>query len=110
MGQPTPPGDMPLFEALGTEWNDIVGALPEDRRAELAPRIKERLDRYEPLKAYENFHKSGISSDQISTALNVYNVLENKPREVYEAIGQHLGITAKQAQEVVDELNDADSD
>lgn len=110
MGQPTPPGDMPLFEGLGTEWNDIVGALPEDRRAELAPRIKERFDnfaqQFEPLKPYSDLAKSGITPDHIGTALNVYTVLENKPREVYETLGQHLGLTAQQTKEVVEEINE----
>lgn len=104
MGQPTPPGDMPLFEGLGTEWNDIVGAIPEDRRAELAPKIKERLSAYEPLKQYEDFQKSGISPDQIGTALNIFTMIENEPRKIYEAIGQHLGITPQQAKEAVEEM------
>jgi len=104
MGQPTPPGDMPLFDGLGSEWNDIVGALPEDKRAELAPRIKERISAYEPLKSYEDFHRSGITPDHISTALGVFSLIENKPREIYDAIGQHLGLTPQEAKAAVKTL------
>jgi hypothetical protein len=106
MGQPTPPGDMPLFEGLGTEWNDIVGALPEDRRAELAPKIKERLDSFAPLKQWEEFNSSGITPSQAAEALTVFRAVENNPRDVYEAIGKHLGITPQQAQAAVKELED----
>lgn len=110
MGQPTPPGDSPLFEGLDASWNDIVGAFPEDRRSELAPKLKERISSYEDLKPWGEFSKNGVSPDQASTALNLYNIIETNPREVYDTIGKHLGITAKQAEEVVDELEDADSD
>lgn len=109
MGQPTPPGDnVPLYEGLGPEWNDIVGALPEDKRSELAPRLKERLDAYEPLKQWEDFHKKGITPEQADTALNLYKIIDSNPREVYETIGKHLGLTAAEAEQVVEELEDAD--
>lgn len=104
MGQPTPPGDMPLYEGLGVEWNDVVSAIPEDRRAELAPRIKERLDAFTPLKQWEDLQKSGITPEHAGTALNVFSYIENNPREVYKAIGEHLGITPQEAKEVVKDL------
>lgn len=110
MGQPNPPGDMPLFEGLGVEWNDIVSAFPEDRRAELAPKLKERLSSYEPLKQWEDFQKSGISPDHARTALNLFSTIENNPREVYDTIGKYLNITPDEAKEVVKELEDADQD
>jgi MoxR-like ATPase len=110
MGQPNPPGDIPLYDGLGAEWNDIVGAFPEDQRAALAPKLKERIDSFEPLKEYSDFAKSGIKPDQISAALNIFSVLENNPREVYETIGKHLGITPAQAEKVVEELEEADQD
>ena len=104
MGQPTPPGDMPLFEGLGTEWNDVVSAIPEDRRAELAPRIKERLSAYEPLKQWEDFQRSGITPAFAGQALDVFKYIEDNPREVYKAIGDHLGLTPAEAKEAVKEL------
>jgi hypothetical protein len=110
MGQPTPPGDIPLFDGLDASWNDIVGAFPEDKRAELAPKLKERISQYEPLKQWEDFQKSGVSPDHVSTALNVFSVIENNPREVYEAIGKHLGISTQQAKEVVEEIQEGDED
>lgn len=108
MGQPTPPGDIPLYDGLGSEWNDIVGAFPEDKRAELAPLLKSRIDQYEPLKQWESFQKSGVTPDQANTALNLFNVIENNPRQVYETIGRHLGITPQQAQAAVKELEETE--
>jgi DNA-binding MarR family transcriptional regulator len=109
MGQPTPPGDnVPLYEGLSPEWNDIVGAIPENMRAELAPRLKERLDAYEPLKQWENLHNAGVTPDQADTALNLYKIIDSNPQQVYETIGRHLGLTPQQAQDVVEELEDAD--
>jgi hypothetical protein len=111
MGQPNPPGDnVPLFEGLGSEWNDIVSAFPEDRRSELAPLLKERISAYEPLKQWEYLQKSGITPEHASTALNIYSVIENNPRDVYEAIGKSLGITTAEAKEVVEEIQDGDSE
>lgn len=104
MGQPNPPGDLPLFEGLGSEWNDIVGAFPEDKRAELAPLLKSRIDSYEPLKQWEDFQKNGITPDQAKTALNLFDVIENNPKQVYETIGRHLGITAQEAKTAVTEI------
>ncbi len=103
MGQPTPPGDIPLYDGLGAEWNDIVGAFPEDKRGELAPVLKSKIDAYEPLKGYEEFHKSGITPEHVGNALNLYKIIEDNPRQVYDVIAKHLNITPQQAQQVVEE-------
>lgn len=114
MGQPTPPGDSPLFEGLGSEWNDIVGAIPEDRRAELAPRIKQRMDArdetYAPLKQWDDFNKSGITPEHTRAALNVFSIIENNPRQVLDTIASHLGLTVGEAQKALDTLEKATED
>jgi hypothetical protein len=109
MGQPNPPGDnVPLYEGLGADWNDIVGAFPEEKRAELAPLLKERISGYqsqlEAYKPWDDFQKSGITPEHVNTALQIQSVIENNPQQVYEAIGNSLGISAKQAEKVVDKL------
>lgn len=106
MGQSTPPGDMPLYEGLGVEWNDIVGALPEDKRTELAPKIQERLNNFTPekFKPWEDFNRSGITPEIAQAAVNLQRVIENNPREVYDTIGKYLGITPQQAKEVVEDV------
>lgn len=109
MGQPTPPGDSPLYEGLSAEWNDVISGFPEDRRGELAPLLKSKIDAYEPLKQWEQFQKSGVTADHADTALKIYSTIENNPREVYEALGKHLGISTAEAKEVVQEINDDDS-
>jgi hypothetical protein len=106
----TPPGNLPLYEGLDPEWNDIVGALPEDRRAELAPKLKERLDAFTPLKQYEDFHKSGVTNDQIQQALQLSTVIDNHPRQVYEKLAEFLGISREEAKEVVEEVEEGVED
>lgn len=104
MTNPTPPGDFPLYQDLGAEWNDIVSAFPEDRRSELAPLLKSRIDaQIEPLKPWSEFSSQGVTPDHAKTALELQRVIEENPREVYEKIGQYLGITPQQAQQVVKE-------
>jgi DNA-binding transcriptional MerR regulator len=105
MGQPNPPGEnVPLYEGLDASWNDIVGAFPEDRRNELAPLLKSRIDQYEPLKQWEDLHKSGITPKYASDALNVFSIIENNPQQVYDTIGKYLGITPKEAKAAVEEF------
>ncbi len=109
MTMPTPPGDnVPLIEGLDSSWNEFVSAFPEEQRAVLGPKLKERVSSYESLKPWEEFSKTGVTPDHVKTSLNVFNALERNPRELYEAIGTHLGITTQQAQEVVEELEEAD--
>jgi uncharacterized protein affecting Mg2+/Co2+ transport len=56
---------------------------------------------YEP---WEQFQKSGITPDHADTALRLFATIENNPKEVYETIGRHLGITPAEAKEVVKEV------
>lgn len=104
----TPPGDIPLIEGLGAEWNEIVSAIPEDQRAVFAPKLKERISSYEPLKQWEDLHKSGITPSQAGTALDILAGIENNPREIYDTLGKHLGITPAEAKQVVKELEETD--
>lgn len=112
MGQPIPPGDSPLYEGLGSDWNDIVGAFPEDKRAELAPILKQRIDSiesgYAPLKQWDDFQKSGITPDHARTALNLFSTIENNPREVLNTMAQHLGVTIQEAQQIQEAIEDGD--
>jgi hypothetical protein len=112
-GAPTPQdSNVPLIEGLGPEWNDIVGAIPEDQRATLAPKLKERISSYESLKPWQEIAQQGVDPVFARTALDVYRAIEHNPRDVYETIGQHLGITPAQAQQGVEqmqqEINDGD--
>ena len=114
MGQPTPPGDFPLYDGLGHEWNDVVGALPEDKRAELAPIIKQRMDsvseKYKGYEQWDDFQRSGITADQARAGLDLFATVENNPKRAYDMIGQYLNITPQQAQEVVQAVEDGDED
>lgn len=110
MGQPTPPGDIPLYEGLSHEWNDVLSVIPEDKRAEVAPKILERTKIPEDYTRWEDLNKSGITPEQAGNALSLYQIIENNPRQVYDMIGKHLNITPQQAQQVVEEIQEADDD
>jgi hypothetical protein len=110
VGQPTPPGDLPLIEGLDPSWNEFVSAIPEDRRAELGPKLKERISGYEPLRQWEQFQKSGITPDQAGTALNLFTLIENDPKQVYDVIAKHLNLTPAETKAVVEEIQDAKDD
>lgn len=110
MSQPTPPGDLPLIEGLGPEWNDIVSAFPEDRRSELAPKLKERISGYTELEGWRDLQNSKITPDQASVALNLMSTIENNPRQIYDTIGQYLGITPQQAEQIVEQIEEGDED
>ncbi len=108
MTYPTPPGDnVPLYEGLDPSWNDIVSAFPEDQRAELAPKLQQRIssieEKYKPLQAWEDFSKSGITPEHATTALNIYSMVENEPRKIYEELGKYLGVTPQQVQQAVEQ-------
>ncbi len=110
---PNPPGDnVPLYEGLDASWNDVVAAFPEDKRNELAPLLKSRLDSieegYKPLKQWEDLAKSGVTPEHASTALGVYSIIENNPKQVYDALAQHLNITPAQAEEIVEAVEEGD--
>lgn len=112
---PTPPGDnVPLYDGLDSSWNDVVSAFPEDKRAELAPILKSRVEEiqksYEPLKQYEDFAKSNVSPEQLQTALKVYSTIENTPDQVYKMLGEYLGVSKQEAKQVVQEVQDANPD
>lgn len=114
MGQPNPPGDLPLIEGLGSEWNEFVSAFPEDKRAELGPRLKERItaqtSQYEPLKQWEEFQKSGITPEHASTALNLFSIIENDPKQIYDTLGNYLGLTKAETKEAIKEIKEIQED
>lgn len=107
MGQPTPPGEnVPLIDGMDASWNDIVSYIPEDKRAEFAPKFKERVSQFDSYRQWDDFNKSGITADQAKSAINLYNMVETQPQQAYEIIGKHLGITPQQAQQAVEDLEE----
>lgn len=110
MGQPNPPGDIPLIEGLDSSWNDVVSAFPEDKRSELGSQLKERISGYESLKPWESFTKSGYTPETVQQAVDVFDIINNRPREAYETIGRALGITPQQAQKVVEEIEEEENE
>jgi hypothetical protein len=112
MGQPTPPGDIPLYDGLGTEWNEVLSVIPEEVRGTVGSALKNRVADYETkLSSYKDWDdviKTG-NPELVKTAIGTYEVIENRPQEVYELLGRHLGISTQQAKKVAEELEDDNS-
>ncbi|HEY0770697.1 MAG TPA: hypothetical protein VGD31_10225 [Sphingobacteriaceae bacterium] len=102
----TPPGNAPLIEGLDPSWNALVEYVPEDKRGEFANGLKERVSSYSALEPWKEFASQGITPELAKTSVDLYNIIERNPREVYETIGKHLNITPAQAKEVVQDLQD----
>lgn len=112
MTMPTPPGDIPLYDGLSPEWNDVLGAIPEDLRGTVGPVLKSKVSSYEEklnsYKSWDDVIKSG-DPEQVKTALGVYQTIENRPQEVYELLGRHLGISTAEAKKVADAVENDES-
>lgn len=112
MGQPTDNGaptpgskesGIPLVQGVDPKWNDVLQHIPEDKRAEVTPKLQEYDKQYSELAPWQEFQKSGIDPQTAETAVNVLAALEHQPQMVYEQLGKHLGISTQEVQEVMEE-------
>lgn len=93
-------------------WNGLLEKLPAEFHNLVRPELEkwdknfqEMTTKYKP---YEDFVSSGIEKDHIMRSLNLYQNLSTNPQGFYEVLGQRLGITAEQAQQVVEDSTDED--
>lgn len=102
------PGEagIPLVEGGNPAWNDVLQYVPEDKRAEVVPKLKEWDSSYQTVQQSYNEWKAlsdqGIKAEDAQLAVNVLSMLEHDPKRVYDALGAHLGISAEEAQEVIE--------
>lgn len=82
-----PEGLRPMVEPTFQEW---------DR--EVNKRFDEVHSRYSP---YKEFIDAGLQPAQLREAVDLMRMVVQDPRRIYEALGEHLGITPQQAQQVM---------
>jgi hypothetical protein len=109
-GVPTPGEAMPLIEGGNPAWNSILQHIPEDKRQEVVPTLQEWDQNFQSVQEthapWKEFSESGVDPETARLALNVLNTIENNPQQAYQTIGNALGITPGQAQEVVENLEE----
>lgn len=104
------PADMPLVEGGNPAWNDVLQYIPEDKRTEVVPKLKEWDQSFQEVQSklapWKEFADGQVDPDTATLALSVLNSIENNPQAAYEAIGKHLGISTKEAKAAVEEIQD----
>lgn len=99
---------IPLVEGGNPAWNDVLQYVPEDKRQEVVPRLQEWDKNYQEvqqqLAPWKEFVDSKVDPETAQLGLNVLTTIENNPQAAYDAIGKHLGISSKEAKEVVQDV------
>lgn len=85
---------VPLYEGVSAEWNDVLSAVPEDRRSGVAEKIKTFDTEYNQLKGsyepWKPFITGGVDPEYVETAVKVLSMMETQPHQVYETMGKYL--------------------
>ena len=92
-------------------WAPMLNQLPDAYHNVVAPHLKEwdrgvqqRFDslnqRYSP---YQKFVDQKVDPQLVEVGLSLVEQLRNDPNSFYQELGDRLGITAQQAQELVEE-------
>lgn len=97
----------PLIEGGNPAWNSLLEHVPEDKREAVVPMLKEWDTNYnqvnEKYSQWKELEDSNISPEDAQMGLNLMAAFENQPHMVYEMLGNHLGISTKEAKEMVEE-------
>lgn len=98
-------------DGINEAWNPLLEKLPAAYHEHVTPVLKEwdkgvqsRFDslnqKYNP---YNEFVDQKIDPAVLRVGLSIVQQVQTNPRALYEDLGKHLGITAEQAQQVVEE-------
>jgi hypothetical protein len=95
---------IPLVEGGNPAWNDFLQYVPEDKRQEVVPTLKQWDEHVNKMRAdYEPWKNLGTTPDQAEQAIKVKNLIESQPQAVYERLGEYLGVSTKEAKKIVEE-------
>jgi len=100
------PGGHPAFQ-------EIYSVLPQEFHEKVSPVLKQWEqnvnNRFEQVHskygAWDPFIKQGVDPEQVGWAVNMLNMLEQNPREVYDRIGQYYQFNGPAAQQQQDPAN-----
>lgn len=89
-------------------WNNLLGVVPEQFHSQVKPFLKEwdrnygkLADSYAP---YKTFAQQNVTPETLNNAYQVYNMLNQNPQEMYRRLGEMLGVSPQQAQQVAQEV------
>jgi hypothetical protein len=91
----SPDSGIPLADGLDPEWNSVLGAVPEDKRTEVATYLKDWNSKYTKLQEdytpWAGYKDKGYDPKYMDQAVTVMDALTYRPEEVYEAMKKHFG-------------------
>lgn len=85
----------PKVREAFSRWDQGVNAKFQERAQEIQ-QLQERFKPFEPLV------EKGITPEKLSAAEYLLEAISTDPKSFYQQLGEHLGITAEQAQEAVE--------
>jgi hypothetical protein len=99
-GNPEAPGPNPA-------WNDVLNVIPEQFHQTITPHFQKwdqaANSRIESIKSqyadYQPFIDHGIGRDSIEQGLRLMQMVNDDPKQVYEALAASLGINLEQPQQ-----------
>lgn len=93
------PGGHPAFQEIYTvlpqEFHDKVQPVLKQWEQNVNQRFEQVHSKYGP---WDNFIKQGVEPEQVGWAVNMLNMLEQNPREVYDRIGQYFQFNGQPTQ------------
>lgn len=98
VGQGTPgghPAFQEVYNVLPQEFHEKVSPVLKQWEQNVNQRFEQVHSKYGP---WDNFIKQGVDPEQVGWAVNMLNMLEQNPREVYDRIGQYYQFNGQQQQ------------
>ena len=103
----------PSTETINPAWEEALSGVPDAFRSQLTPHFKkwdegvnERFQRQaEVYKPYQPFIDQKVDPQRLNASYQLLQQLQSDPQAVYQQLGEHLGISAQEAEELVNEDN-----
>lgn len=91
------PAWQPFLDVLPSSLHPTVTPVLQEWDKGVQTRFQEIHQQYEPYKAYQELIDNEIGMDAIIPALQLLEQLNNDPKQVWEALGQHFQFGAEQS-------------
>jgi hypothetical protein len=93
-------------------WDKLLTDLPRQMHPIVSPHLKQwdqnynrMAQEYAPWK--KTFADKGITAEELNTAHSLYQLINTNPQELYRRLGEALGVSTQQAQQMVNDPNAA---
>lgn len=104
-------------EKVNPYWADALQGVPDEFHKVLTPKFqewdknyardKEKLSKFEQ---YSPFLENGVGPEDINNSLQLANVLQNNPRELFDYLREQHNFTVEEANNAVEEQFDVSTD